>query len=510
MIKLFSPFMSNDAISISTDTMKSGMITQGPKVELFEKKLSEFFNHPYVCTVNSCTSALFIALKMCDLKKDDEVLTSPLTCFASTSAILANNYNIKWIDVDKNNCNISLDDLQKNINEKTRVILYVLWAGTPINLDQLYIIKNNAEKKYGHPIHIIHDAAHAFGATFNNKYIGSDSNGFACYSFQAIKHLTCIDGGALLCPSKEYYERAKLLRWYGISRDDNMLISRIEQNVVESGFKMHMNDVSASIGLGNLDGAIKNVIKNREIAYIYNNSLKNLNHVKLLPFNKESSYWIYTLLVDDIKSFSKFMKSKQITVNQVHTRNDNHLCVQQFKSRTLPNLDYIVNSFISIPCGSWWLSKENVNYIITSIKEWNMEYSNDFKIRLLNENDKEKYLHLLKQLTHHNYTCSDNDFKNKLNEMKDSSIYILEKNNVFVSTAKIFIEKKFGDSVAHIEDVVTDFDFRGLGYGKKLLEYCIQDVKKFPIYKIVLGTNISDFYNKCGFNSDGIHMSLRI
>lgn len=374
MIPLFKPFMSDDAIKNTVSTLSSGKLTQGEQVELFEKKLSDFFHNPYVCTLNSGTSALFLALKICNLKPSDEVLTSPLTCFASTSAILANNYNIKWIDIDKSDCNISLDDLEQKITEKTKVILYVLWAGTPIDLKKLYSIKKNAELKFNTKITIIQDCAHAFGSTYNTNPIGYFSEDFpsiTCYSFQAIKHLTTGDGGAILLPNKELYERVKLLRWYGINRDDKMLSSRIEQNIIESGYKMHMNDINASIGLGNLKYAIENVENNKNIAKLYYKHLQNLKHVKLLPYNNNSSYWIYTLYVQDLSSFSSFMKSKNICVNQVHTRNDTHDCVIKFSTNDLPNVSFASKHFISIPCGSWWLTEKDVYYIIDSIKEWN-------------------------------------------------------------------------------------------------------------------------------------------
>ena len=507
MIPLFKTYVNNDAINNCSTTLSSGMLTQAKQVDNFENKLSEFFNYNYLLTLNSCTSALTLALKICDLKKDDEVLTSPLTCFASTSAIISNNYKLKWVDVDKNNCNIDLMDLERKINENTKVILYVLWAGTPLNIEKLYDIKETAEKKYNTKITIIQDCAHAFGSTYNNYCIGTDSRypAISCYSFQAIKHLTTADGGAILLPNKELYERCKLLRWYGIDRSEKMLTARIEQNILESGYKFHMNDVNASIGLGNLPGAIENVKKhNKNALYLFKN-LQNIKGVELMPYNYGSAYWIYTLFVSNLSSFKNYMTSKSIGVNQVHTRNDTHECVKQYKTELL-NLSQIEKQFISIPCG-WWLTNDQLYHIVESIKEWSSLEHDNFVIRKLQTSDKKEYLNLLSQLSGMNY--KEEDYNTKLMN-NNEYIYVLIKDNKILSTAKLIIETKFADNIGHIEDVVTDNSFRGQGYGKKIINYLCQKASEFNVYKIVLHTKVPKFYGTCGFKQEGYSMTKRL
>lgn len=125
-------------------------------------------------------------------------------------------------------------------------------------------------------------------------------------------------------------------------------------------------------------------------------------------------------------------------------------------------------------------------------------------IRPLTINDYDSYFSLLKQLTNYNYSCSKDDFQKKL-----SSIFVLEYNNQLLATAKLLIEEKFGHNVAHIEDVVTDINHRGKGYGKQLILFLCNEAKKFNVYKIILQTSIPSFYEKCGFKVEGVNMTMR-
>lgn len=240
-IPLFKVFMSPDAKTEVAKVLDSGYIGQGPKVEEFEKQLKEYFNNDFIVTLNSGTSALHLALHL--LKKPgkhhktfhgvagfdnywpgiedgDEVLTTALTCTASNWPILANNMKIKWVDIDPTTLNMDLDDLERKITPKTKVIMVVHWGGYPNDLNRLKRIQQKANQLYGFKPAIIEDGAHSFGTKFDGKLLGNHGN-IVMYSLQAIKHITSIDGGLLFLPHQELYDRAKLIRWYGINRETN-------------------------------------------------------------------------------------------------------------------------------------------------------------------------------------------------------------------------------------------------------------------------------------------------
>lgn len=383
MIPLFKVFMSEDVIKPLNDVLMSGFITQGPQVEKFEEKLKEYIENPYVLTLNSGTAGLTLALRLLKNKddswgwpgfdeKEDIVLTPALTCFATTAAVLANNVNIRWIDVDLNSANVDIQDIKNKLSEKTKVIYVVHWGGYPVDLGKLKEIQEYSFEKFGFRPMIVEDCAHAFGAEYDGKKIGNHGN-ICVFSLQAIKHLTTGDGGLITLPNQVLYDRCKLLRWYGIDRDKRNYKGkdfRLENDILEYGYKFHMNDINATIGLYNLPHIDEMLIKNRINGKYFDEQLKEISGVQLMKNNEKcnSAYWLYSIRVKDKHSFIDFMKENGITVSQVHNRNDINSCVKDFIEH-LPNLDILEKDLICIPVG-WWLSEENKEYIVNKIKEF--------------------------------------------------------------------------------------------------------------------------------------------
>lgn len=369
-IPLFKVAMNKNIDEELVKIIHSGMITQGKKVEEFEKKLKQLFNHPYILTLNSATAGLTIAHRLLKEKtKCEIVLSTPLTCFATNAPILANGMKIKWVDVDKETCNIDLDDLKQKITNETKILTFVHWGGNPINYNKLNLILDEKEKEYGFRVHIVEDCAHGFFSLYDSKPIGIHN--ISVYSLQAIKHLTTGDGGLIFLPNEELYQKAKLLRWYGINRDHRNYKQkdlRLENDINDWGYKFHMNDINATIGLSNLEIVLENIKKHKTNCQEYNKKFKNLKEIKLLKHYGESSSWIYTLLVNNAEHFIEYMKGKNIMASQVHKRNDVHTCMSEFKTN-LPNLDYLEDKYVCIPCG-WWVDEEIRNYIIKNVLEY--------------------------------------------------------------------------------------------------------------------------------------------
>jgi dTDP-4-amino-4,6-dideoxygalactose transaminase len=377
--------MSEDVIKPLNDVLMSGFITQGAKVEEFETSLKKFIGNPYILSLNSATAGLTLALRL--LKNpdknfgwpgfDDEkdiVLTPALTCFATTASILANHCNIRWLDVDLNTCNIDLNDLKNKLSEKTKVIYIVHWGGTPVDLDALKEVQEYSLEKFGFKPMIVEDCAHAFGAEYNDKKIGNNEN-ICVFSLQAIKHLTTGDGGIITLPNQILYDRCKLLRWYGIDRDKRNYKGkdfRLENDITEYGYKFHMNDINATIGLHNLPHIPGLLEKNRANAAYLDEHLKNVEGIQLLYNNpkSKSAYWLYSIRVFNGKKldFMEKMKEAEIMTSQVHNRNDINSCVTQFEE-ILPNLDILEKELVCIPVG-WWLTQENLQHIVNKIQDF--------------------------------------------------------------------------------------------------------------------------------------------
>lgn len=391
-IQLFKVWMNPNAKVEVSKVLDSGYIGQGQKVEQFEKDLKNYFSTDSLLTLNSGTSGLHLALHLLKKPKKsyvdgmggmayiyndwpgiqtgDEVLATALTCTASNWPILANGLRIKWVDINPKTLNMDLDDLERKITPKTKAIIAVHWGGYPLDLDRLKQIQTKALSMYGFKPAIIEDAAHAFGSEYKGKRLGNHGN-ITMYSLQAIKHITSIDGGIIALPHQELYNRAKLIRWYGIDRDGNRKDFRCEADIEEWGFKFHMNDVCATVGIENLKDADNIIFKHRSNAQFYDEELKGMNESGLTLLernpNHNSAFWIYSMLVENRDGFYKWMKECGIVVSQVHERNDKHTAVKEYRS-SLPILDKTIGKVVSIPVG-WWVSNENREYIVECIKK---------------------------------------------------------------------------------------------------------------------------------------------
>lgn len=256
MIPLLKVHMPEEVVEPLKDVLMSGYIGQGKVVDEFESRLGTMIGNPNVLTVNSGTSAIHLALRLANVGYGDEVISTPMTCSATNEPILERGAKIIWADIKPRTGEIDPNDIRRKITPKTKAIVCVHWGGYPCNLKAI----NTIAKEHG--IKVIEDAAHAMLAEFGARYIGNHSD-FVCFSFQAIKHMTTVDGGALFCHNRDDYKRGKLLRWYGLDRESSACF-RCEQNIQEHGYKFHMNDVNATIGLVQLNYVREIVTKCQE------------------------------------------------------------------------------------------------------------------------------------------------------------------------------------------------------------------------------------------------------
>lgn len=394
VIPLFKVYMSPNAKKNVGKVLDSGFIGEGEKVKEFELELKKYFNAEKtlsdIITVNSATSGehllysyfkknrtivtevfggiAYSTVEWQALQPDDEVLSTPLTCTATNWPIINENLNLRWVDVDPLTCNMSLDRLEETINEKTRIITVVHWGGNPIDLGRLSQIVTNAKKKYGREIIVIEDCAHSFGAKYKGEKVGFTGN-YSTFSLQAIKHITCGDGGFIGSPSFSVTKDLRLLRWYGIDREGPRGDFRCETDVIEAGYKYHMNNISAAIGLANLQDAEKVIGAGKSNGTYYDKSLLNVPGITTIPQVEggESAYWLYTLHAERRDDLMKYLMECGITSSRVHERNDIHTCTIPYRAE-MPGVDSAVSTMLSIPVG-YWVDQEKREYIVDCIKK---------------------------------------------------------------------------------------------------------------------------------------------
>lgn len=372
MIPLFKVFVAPEAQADVGKTLQSGYIAQGPSVDEFEHVLAEHFGNPRMVTVNSCTSAIHLALHLIKqqfgLPDGTEILSSPMTCAATNFPALANRFALRWVDVDPRTMNFDLDDAAKKLSRETRILMFVHWGGYPIDYRRLGELKADYRRRFDQDLIVVEDCAHAWESRYDGRLVGSISDDhFAAFSFQAIKSLTTGDGGLLITPPGEIYRAARMARWFGLDRD-NKLDFRSAQDIAEWGFKFHMNDIAASIGLANYPHVAGLVAKQKANARFYYEELKSVGGLTLLERRAEydGSYWLFTILVENRPAFVEAMTARGVQVNQVHTRNDKYTALAEFEA-PLPQLDSIAERMICIPVG-WWLDERDRQTVVDAIR----------------------------------------------------------------------------------------------------------------------------------------------
>jgi dTDP-4-amino-4,6-dideoxygalactose transaminase len=253
--------------------------------------------------------------------------------------------------VDPETGNIDPASVAKLMRYGTRALMIVHYGG---NLCDPVL----AEMCRHRQVTLIEDCAH-----LNGPGLG----GLQCYSFQAIKHLTTGDGGCLVTQDKKVYERAKLLRWYGIDREAGQSM-RSADPVREAGYKFHMNDIAATIGLANFRELPTIVRKVNRHARYYDRAFERLRTIKPVPTPVRNDYWLYILLVEKKAGFAEHMKAHGIETSPVHSRNDTQPIFRSSK-RKLPGLESFWKRQVCIPVG-WWLTGKDAAFVADTVRRF--------------------------------------------------------------------------------------------------------------------------------------------
>lgn len=360
MIPLVKPYLPSkeELMPEIEKILYSGYIAEGQPVYDFEELFGKYLDNPNVLALHSGTDALHIALLLAGVEKGDEVISTAMTAEPTNVAISMVGGKVVWADVDPSSGLLSPESVKSLITSKTKAIILVHYAGMVCNMNEF----NKISKEYNIPI--IEDAAHAMGSKFNGKKIGSNSQ-YTIFSLQAIKHMTTVDGGFLSFNKPDQIARARRMRWFGLDKGK----SRLENDIVETGYKYAMNNVNATIGLVQMKHLESVVGKYIDNGKFFDQNLKNIDGLELIKYhdNTEPSYWLYTAKVERRDDFIKHMEANGISASPLHYRNDLHSLFKESK-RDLPGLDIFYSKMVHIPCG-WWVSEEDRIHIVETIKK---------------------------------------------------------------------------------------------------------------------------------------------
>jgi len=354
-IRLFEPHIGKEELDEVSKVLKEKFWASGAginRVKKFEESLSKFTKCGHTIAVNSGTAALHLSLSILNPSKKEVLL--PTITFASTAhSILYNNAKPKFVDVNESDLCIDIDDLEKKITKKSSIVIPVHFGGYPCDLDKL----NKIRKDY--KLHIVEDAAHAFGSSFNGKKIGSHSE-LVCFSFHPVKNLAMPSGGAISMNS--HFNQLKLLkssRWCGITDRKNGIYE-----IENIGWSYYMNEISAAIGLIQLK-RIKKMNKHRlKIAKRYFNKINVENK---MPISSNCSYHLYWIRVKNRDQFRRKMELQGIETG-IHYR-PLHLMKLYNHNQKLPLSEQIWKELVTLPIHPN-LTESELEYIISNVNKF--------------------------------------------------------------------------------------------------------------------------------------------
>ncbi len=369
-----------DACDIASvrQVLASDFITQGPKIDEFERAVAHYCGAKYAVAVSNGTAALHLAALVSGLKKGDKAITTPVSFLASSNCILYTGAEPVFADIDYETVNIDPDSISKLISKKTKVIIPVDFAGLPSRLEEIYkIAKANG-------LTVIEDASHSLGAQYRNHKVGACKHSdMTIFSFHPVKHITTGEGGLITTNNKKYYEQLKALRSHGTYQQSKAHKKEggWYYEMKELGFNYRITDFQCALGLSQLSKLEQFINKRIDIAHHYNNLFSDIKHFVRIPpqvIDREKHVWHLYLLRLKLKNplakrrkLYDFLKSKGIHT-QVHYI---PIYRQPFYQKLLnkkpncPNAERYYEEVLSLPIFPT-ITENELKYTVSSVKDF--------------------------------------------------------------------------------------------------------------------------------------------
>ena len=375
------------------DALLSGWITTGPRTKELERQIAAFCETSKAVCLNSATACLEMALRVLGIGPDDEVITSAYTYTASASVVCHIGAKLVLVDTQKDSFEMDYDKLADAINEKTKAVIPVDLAGIPCDYDRIFDIANSKkalfspktdiQKAIGR-VAIVADAAHAFGARWHGKMVGSIAD-FTSFSFHAVKNFTTAEGGALTWRDIEgidndhIYKELQLLSLHGQSKDAlaKTQLGAWEYDIISPAYKCNMTDIMAAIGLVQMKRYPALLERRKQIIGMYNDALKGCNVQVLDHYTDEHTSSGHLYLVRLLGKDSEYrnnviteMAKREIACN-VHYKPLPMMTAYKalgFDIKDYPNAYAQFCNEITLPLHTK-LTDEMVEYIIRNFKE---------------------------------------------------------------------------------------------------------------------------------------------
>lgn len=361
-MEFFTTHVAAGALQQVRDTLESTRLSEGVRVRAFEQGLATELGLAQPAAVNSGTAALHLALLVAGVGPGDEVIVPAQTFIATALAVLHCGATPVFADIDLASGNLDPADLARRITSRTKATIPVHWGGMPCDMDEINAVAT------AHQLAVIEDAAHALGALYRGRPVGSLSR-FTAFSFQAIKHLTTGDGGAIACTQERDATEVFRRRWFGIDRAHSPMseLGERDYDLQDIGYKYHMNDYCAALGLANLEGFAARLQRRRAIAAQFDAALTDIAGLRHLarPTDRTSAWWLYGIRVERRLEFVRALKARGVPTSVCHLRIDHNTIFGGL--RDLPATAQFDADQINLPVHEA-LTDEDVAQIIAAVR----------------------------------------------------------------------------------------------------------------------------------------------
>lgn len=363
-------YVDDEDIEEVVKVLKSDFLTTGPAIEEFEKKVADYVGAKYAVAVANGTAALHSACYAANIGKGDEVITTPITFAASSNCAFYCGAVPVFADIDPKTYNIDPSDVEKKITDRTKAIIAVHFTGQPCDMERIHEIANK------HGLIVIEDAAHALGAVYEGKKVGSLSE-MTTFSFHPVKHITTGEGGMVLTNHQELYERLKLFRTHGITREEHLLRKNdgpwyYEQ--LDLGYNYRITDIQCALGISQMKKLPYFLERRKEIAERYQEAFADCENIQC-PYQKpgcENAWHLYVIRIKGGKRKEVFEKLREagIGVNVHYIPVYQHPYYQEhgYKDISCPNAEQYYEEAISLPIYPA-LKEAEQEYVIETVQK---------------------------------------------------------------------------------------------------------------------------------------------
>lgn len=366
MIPYGRQMIDEDDIQAVVEVLRGDFLTTGPKITEFEQAVCNYTGAKYAVAIANGTAALHAACFAAGIHEGDEVITTPITFAASSNCVLYCGGTPVFADVKPDTYNIDPEDIRRKITEKTKAIIAVDYTGQPCELDEIREIAKE------HNLLVIEDGAHALGADYKGKKIGSVSD-MTTFSFHPVKHITTGEGGMIVTNDEKLYNRLKLFRSHGITRDERFLTKNEGDwyyQQLELGYNYRITDIQCALGVSQMRKLDKFVERRKELVRRYNEAFEKIPQI-VCPTQKEgcnNSWHLYVIQVEDRKEVFDKLRQAGINVNVHYIPVYKHPYYQEhgYEKVCCPNAEKLYEHIISLPLYPG-LTDEEQDYVIEQV-----------------------------------------------------------------------------------------------------------------------------------------------